>query len=75
MSIEHSSGQSRTDKLLPLWIVLAMIVGVMLGRTIPGIADFLDSLSIVLWASDYISILFRCSTYTPRHCSARKFGI
>lgn len=34
------------NRYLTLWIFLAMFIGVALGAVVPGIADFLDSLSI-----------------------------
>ena len=39
-------GLSRLDRFLPVWIGLAMVVGLLLGRTVPGIADALDTLTI-----------------------------
>ncbi|MGQ4871620.1 MAG: ACR3 family arsenite efflux transporter [Candidatus Thorarchaeota archaeon] len=39
-------GLSTLDKLLPVWILVAMLLGVFMGHSIPGIADLLDSLSI-----------------------------
>ncbi len=46
MTTSPTAGLSRLDKLLPLWIILAMVLGVVLGRFVPGIAVFLNSLSI-----------------------------
>ena len=37
---------STLDRLLPLWIVLAMAIGLLLGRTVPGIQGVLDAVSI-----------------------------
>ncbi len=37
---------SLLDRLLPLWILLAMITGLLLGRLIPGLDTFLDSMSV-----------------------------
>ncbi|MDH7572464.1 MAG: ACR3 family arsenite efflux transporter [Clostridia bacterium] len=37
---------SLLDRLLTLWIFLAMVLGVGLGYVFPGLADFLDRLSI-----------------------------
>ena len=34
------------DRYLTLWIFLAMIAGVILGRLVPGVESFLDSMSI-----------------------------
>lgn len=39
-------GLSRLDRFLPVWIVLAMVVGLVLGRTIDGLDDALDSVKI-----------------------------
>ncbi len=46
MASEPVKKLSTLDKLLPLWILIAMAIGVILGDTVPGIAEFLDSLSI-----------------------------
>ncbi len=37
---------SRLDRFLPVWIGLAMVVGLVLGRVIPGVAEMLDTLKI-----------------------------
>ena len=37
---------SRLDRLLPLWIGLAMIAGLLLGRLIPGLGNALDTVKI-----------------------------
>ena len=34
------------DRFLPLWIILAMAAGLVLGRSLPGLAPFLGSLEI-----------------------------
>src|SRR5512137_968507 len=34
------------DRFLTLWIFLAMAIGVLLGRFVPGVADFTDRLSV-----------------------------
>lgn len=34
------------DRWLTLWILLAMVVGVLLGTVVPGLADSLDALSV-----------------------------
>ncbi|MFW9909721.1 MAG: ACR3 family arsenite efflux transporter [Candidatus Thorarchaeota archaeon] len=39
-------GLSTLDKLLPLWILLAMVIGVFLGYLVPGLADALNYWSI-----------------------------
>ncbi len=46
MTTQQPKGLGRLDKLLPVWIILAMVLGIFLGRSVPGIAEFLDSLSI-----------------------------
>jgi ACR3 family arsenite transporter len=40
------AGLSRLDRFLPVWIVLAMVVGLILGRNIDGLDDALDSVKI-----------------------------
>jgi arsenite transporter len=37
---------SRLDRFLPVWIGLAMLGGLLLGRVVPGIADAIDALKI-----------------------------
>jgi ACR3 family arsenite transporter len=39
-------GLSRLDRFLPVWIVIAMAVGLVLGRTIDGLDDALDAVKI-----------------------------
>jgi ACR3 family arsenite transporter len=40
------AGLSRLDRFLPVWIVLAMAVGLVLGRTADGLDDALDAVTI-----------------------------
>jgi len=54
--LESVSEQPRTglrllDKLLPLWILLSMLAGLLLGYYVPGVADVLD-----LWRIDTVSL-------------------
>ncbi|MDN4175533.1 ACR3 family arsenite efflux transporter [Nocardioides sp. SOB77] len=37
---------SRLDRYLPVWIGVAMVVGLLAGRWVPGIADALDAVSV-----------------------------
>ncbi len=37
---------SRTDRLLPVWIAAAMVIGLLLGRLVPGLDDALDAVKI-----------------------------
>jgi arsenical-resistance protein len=37
---------STLDRYLPVWIVVAMAVGLLLGRTVPGLADALDAVRV-----------------------------
>ncbi|MHA1771869.1 MAG: ACR3 family arsenite efflux transporter [Candidatus Thorarchaeota archaeon] len=46
MTVSPAAGLGRLDKLLPVWILLAMISGILLGRFVPGITTLLNSLSI-----------------------------
>ncbi len=46
MTESPARGLGRTDKLLPFWILLAMILGVGLGYLYPGISTVLNSLSV-----------------------------
>jgi len=39
-------GLSRLDRFLPVWIVVAMAVGLVLGRTVDGLDDALDAVKI-----------------------------
>jgi ACR3 family arsenite transporter len=37
---------SRLDQLLPLWILLAMALGLLLGRLVPGLQTLLGSIQV-----------------------------
>jgi ACR3 family arsenite transporter len=37
---------SRLDRFLPVWIVLAMVTGLLLGRWVPGLDDALDAVRV-----------------------------
>ena len=39
-------GLSRLDRFLPVWIALAMVAGLLLGRWVPGIDEALDSIKV-----------------------------
>ncbi|SDT22056.1 arsenite transporter, ACR3 family [Actinopolymorpha singaporensis] len=39
-------GLSRLDRFLPVWIGLAMVAGLLLGRWVPGIAGVLDAIKV-----------------------------
>ncbi|EFQ83242.1 arsenical-resistance protein [Aeromicrobium marinum DSM 15272] len=43
---EVVAGLSRLDRFLPVWIVVAMAVGLVLGRTVDGLDDALDQAKI-----------------------------
>ncbi|MFW9975425.1 MAG: ACR3 family arsenite efflux transporter [Candidatus Thorarchaeota archaeon] len=40
------TGLSTLDKFLPVWIILAMVLGVLLGYLVPGLSEVLDYWSI-----------------------------
>ncbi|HHY94444.1 MAG TPA: arsenical-resistance protein, partial [Firmicutes bacterium] len=46
MAENRNIGLSLLDRLLTLWILLAMAAGVGLGYVFPGVADLLDRLSV-----------------------------
>ncbi|MDI6894548.1 MAG: ACR3 family arsenite efflux transporter [Bacillota bacterium] len=46
MAENRTIGLSLLDRLLTLWILLAMAAGVALGYVFPGVADLLDRLSV-----------------------------
>ena len=46
------AGLSNLDRFLPLWIGVAMVVGLGLGRALPGLDDLLDTVRI-----DTVSLL------------------
>ena len=37
---------STLDRLLPVWILAAMAVGLLLGRLVPGLAEALDAVKV-----------------------------
>ena len=37
---------SAMDRMLPLWILLAMILGLVLGRLVPGLNDALNAVKV-----------------------------
>lgn len=43
---EVLSRMSRLDRGLPVWIVLAMLAGLLLGRFVPGVQDVFDAVSV-----------------------------
>ncbi|MEN9646554.1 MAG: family arsenite efflux transporter [Actinomycetota bacterium] len=45
-TVEQPGRLSTLDRLLPLWIGIAMVVGLLLGRTFPGLDDTLDEVKI-----------------------------
>ena len=40
------AGLSRLDRFLPVWIVIAMVIGLILGRTVDGLDDALDAVKV-----------------------------
>src|SRR4051812_12258840 len=50
VSSESAAGSdvklSRTDQLLPVWIGAAMVLGLALGRWVPGLKDVLDAVKV-----------------------------
>jgi len=50
MTEQSKKGLSVLDKLLPVWIISAMIIGLLFGYFIPGLADALD-----FWRLDTVS--------------------
>ena len=46
-----TKGLSTLDKFLPVWIILAMVLGLLLGYVVPGMAEALD-----FWRIDTVSL-------------------
>ena len=46
MTVSHRPRMSFLDRFLPVWILLAMAVGLFLGRAFPGISDALGALEV-----------------------------
>src|SRR5699024_7168694 len=46
MTITHRPRMSFLDRFLPVWIILAMVAGLFLGRSIPGLSTALGSLEV-----------------------------
>ena len=66
MSDKTSSGISSFQRHLTLWVLLCMVIGVLLGHFVPGIADFLNQfeyarvsipMAILIWVMIYPMML------------------
>jgi len=61
MAIEVPADQQTTklsvfEKYLTIWVVLCIVVGIVLGKLAPGIATYLDGLSIYVSGAPVVSI-------------------
>ncbi|WP_319506695.1 hypothetical protein [uncultured Methanolobus sp.] len=53
---KQPQGLAFFEKYLPVWVILCIIGGILLGRFAPGIALYLDSLSIYVDEAPVVSI-------------------
>ncbi len=54
--VNQEKGLSFFEKYLTLWVILCIIVGIILGKSAPNVATFLDSLSIFVDGAPVVSI-------------------
>jgi ACR3 family arsenite transporter len=55
--MKEPQGLSLFEKYLPAWIILCILAGIVLGRSAPGLARFLDGMSIDVGEAPVVSIL------------------
>ena len=54
--MKESHGLSFFEKYLPVWVILCILAGIVLGRSAPGLARFLDGISISVGEAPVVSI-------------------
>ena len=53
------------EKYLTVWVVLCILAGIWLGRVAPGVATYLDGLSIYVGGAPVVSIPIAISASMP----------
>jgi ACR3 family arsenite transporter len=53
---EESRGLGVFEKYLYIWVILCILVGIVLGKLAPGVANYLDSLAIYVGEAPVVSI-------------------
>ncbi|NQT68531.1 MAG: arsenical-resistance protein, partial [Desulfobacteraceae bacterium] len=53
---KEAQGLSFFEKYLSVWVALAIIAGIVLGKIAPGVAQYLDSLAIFVGEAPVVSI-------------------
>jgi len=53
---ERNGGLSVFEKYLTVWVLLCIIIGIIFGKVIPGVAKYLDGLAIYIGEAPVVSI-------------------
>lgn len=56
IKVNHEKKLSVFEKYLTIWVALCIITGIVLGKVAPGVAKWLDSISIIVKGAPVISI-------------------
>jgi ACR3 family arsenite transporter len=54
--MKQSKGLSVFEKYLTVWVILCIVAGIVMGKTVPGVATFLDGLAIHVGEAPVVSI-------------------
>lgn len=53
---EKNGGLNVFEKYLTVWVLLCIIIGIVFGKVIPGVAQYLDGLAIYIGEAPVVSI-------------------
>ena len=54
--MKQPRGLSAFEKYLSVWVILCIVAGIVMGKTVPGVATFLDGLAIYVGEAPVVSI-------------------